>query len=471
MNKKKIGVIILVVFIILLLVLGGIFLIDFNRMKNGEPVLFSTWGKKYAPEEKSKPNSDLKIVLSLEDEIEDNTAWCGTFNLIWNDLKNDLAKQDIVFTPQLKTVENLNKGTFNTSHLSEDSYYKVYGHPSLELKKLIEKAIKDKFNQTSDILDDFDWGNRDSLDYFLYSMLYKKFEFPKVFTEMEKGKFDNTYENVEYFGCNHTTDDSVRKQITVLYHNSDDDFAIKLTTKTNDEVILVKGLEENTFGKLYAKVQERTSKYGYTTADSKEIDKMEEVKIPNINFNLKERITELEEKSFKFSNGVEYSIEQAMQTIQFELDKKGGKIKSEAGIMLKNESIALDDRIKPRQFYIDDTFTIFLKEKDSNLPYFAAKISDISKVQSGVTKISSNNSENIGRLVMVNGKIYKEARESEFKPTCGTMDDYITSNVAENEMPTKDNESNFKGTYGYQYVGEDSIIVLIDNKWISFVAE
>ncbi len=40
--------------------------------------------------------------------------WCGTFNLIWNDLKNELAKKDIEFTPQLDVVRNLNKGTFNT---------------------------------------------------------------------------------------------------------------------------------------------------------------------------------------------------------------------------------------------------------------------------------------------------------------------------------------------------------------------
>lgn len=50
----------------------------------------------------------ITTALTLEDEIKDDTIWCGTFQLIWNDLKNDLAKQDIVFIPQLKVVENLN---------------------------------------------------------------------------------------------------------------------------------------------------------------------------------------------------------------------------------------------------------------------------------------------------------------------------------------------------------------------------
>lgn len=380
MSKKKIIIVILLILIILAAVVFSLYLIDSNKMKQGEPVLFSTWGKKYAPKEKE--NADMNIVLSLEDKISDNSVWCGTFNLIWNDLKNDLAKQDIEFTPQLDIVKNLNKGTFNTSHLSENSYYKVYGHPNEELKKTIEKAIKDKFNETSNILDDFDWKNRGENDYFLYSMLKKEFEFTKEFTEFKNGRFGK-YENVKYFGINNSTNESVREQVSVLYYNSDEDFAIKLNTKTNDEVIIAKGLEAQTFMQSYEKIQEYAQKYSMTSVFEPNINKNEEVKIPNISFNLKKEIKEVENKPFLFSNGLEYEIEKAMQTIEFDLDKKGGKIKSEAGMMNK-ESIGIPDIARPRKFVVDDTFTIFLKENDKELPYFAATISDISKVQSGV---------------------------------------------------------------------------------------
>ena len=47
---------------------------------------------------------------------------------------------------KLKMVENLNKETFNTSYLSEDSYYKTYGIPSIQLKEKIEKEdTKEKY--------------------------------------------------------------------------------------------------------------------------------------------------------------------------------------------------------------------------------------------------------------------------------------------------------------------------------------
>ena len=82
-------------------------------------------------------NTDLNIVLSLEDEINKNSVWCGTFNLIWNDLKKDLVKQDIVFSPQLEMVKHLNKGTFTEKELKEKDYYKVIVKPTFSLKKQI----------------------------------------------------------------------------------------------------------------------------------------------------------------------------------------------------------------------------------------------------------------------------------------------------------------------------------------------
>ena len=371
---KKSTKIILAVLIIIAIIIGIMFLIDLNRMKNNKPVIFSTWGRKYAPT--AKVNTKLSIVTSLEDEITSNTAWCGTFNLIWNDLKNDLAKKDIIFTPQPTAVDNLNKGTFNTSYLSEDSYYKVYGTPTPELKKQIEKAIKEKFNETSSILDDFNWEGATEKDYFLYTMLKKEFEFPKVFTNLDNGNFGK-YKNVKYFGINSSTDKAVRDQVKVLYYNSSSDFAVKLKTKQNDEVIISRGNTENNFGDIFKGITEKSSKYD----GSKSFNETDKLKIPKISFNLKQEITEVENKVFTYSNGEEHYIETALQTIEFELDEKGGRIKSEAGIM---DKLIAEMPEEPRDFMVDDTFTIFLKEEGRDLPYFAAQISDISQVQEDV---------------------------------------------------------------------------------------
>lgn len=389
--KKKIGIIIITIIIIAILIFGALYFIDHKRMEENKPVLFSTWGKDYKvatenkkdnenqKDEETETSAEINFALTLEDNVGQDTAWCGTFQLIWNDLKNDLAKQDIIFMqePDLQVVKNLNKETFKTEDISENSYYKVYGNPTLELKEQIEKAIKEKFNEESEILDDFSWGSNNPKDYFLYCMLKKEFEFPVAFKELEDGEFANgKYSKIKYFGLEKDAEEELRNQVEVLYYNSPSQFAVKLKTKQNDEIILARGEEGNTFQEKYNNINTNSENY----EGIKEFTKKDELKIPNIDFKQKTEFTELEQKEFSFANGDVYIIDKALQTIEFELDKEGGKIKSEAGIMTKEMAIATDE-IKERKFNFDDEFVIFLKENDKEKPYFAASISDITKFQ------------------------------------------------------------------------------------------
>lgn len=82
-------------------------------------------------------------------------------------------------------------------------------------------------------------------------------------------------------------------------------------------------------------------------------------------------------------------------------------------------------------------------------------------------------------MVMVNGEIYLDTgRESDITGRCGIMDGEITSEVDGSEIPVKNDQSNFGTGYGYQYVDENSIDVLLpygsgseDMKWIRFEKE
>ena len=358
---------------IVLLVLVGTILIKRNRNK---------------PTNIEKTN-DILVVPTMNDEITADSSWCGTFQLVWNDMKNEVVKKDIEFSPQLKMVANLNKEDFNESMISEDYYYKIYGLKSLSLKKQIEKGIKEKFNQTSDILDDFDWSenglddpnNKDVKRYFFYTMLYRKFEFLQEFDKLDNGMFGNEYKDVKYFGIDKNTKNSIGNQITVLYYNSKDDFAVMVNTKTNDEVIFCKNPNGNTFNEIYTNMNNKTNKY----TGSKSFEDIDEFKAPNLTFNEKREYKELADKPFKTADPVydTAEIKKAIQTIKFSLDEKGGEIKSEAAIDMKVIT-AIGTKPKedePRYFYVDDTFAIFLRENGKSMPYFAGKIDDITKFQ------------------------------------------------------------------------------------------
>lgn len=325
----------------------------------------------------------VSVVPTMQDKISADSSWCCTFQLVWNDMKNEIVGQDVVFTPQEEMAENLNKEEFTEDMISDEYYYKKYGIMTLSLKEEIENAIKEKFNQESDILDDLNWNEAETenetssiTNYLFYTMLYRKFEFLYKFDKLENGDFGE-YKNVEYFGINSSTDNEVGDQIDVLYYNSQDDFAVVLNTKTDDEVIFCKNPDGETFKQIYDNMNQKASNYIGDT----NFNDMDEFKAPRLDFDIKREYTELEGKLFKTIDG-EAQIGKALQTIKLSLDENGGEIKSEAAIVLK-ESLAAEPAAEeePRYFYVDDTFAIFLKEKGKDAPYFAARVDDITKFQ------------------------------------------------------------------------------------------
>lgn len=332
----------------------------------------------------------ITVVPTMNDTITADSSWCGTFQLVWNDMKNEVVKKDVIFNPQLDMVKNLNKEDFNETMLSEDYYYKIYGLKSLALKEQIENGIKEKFNQTSNILNDFNWSESelDNLNnpnvrrYFFYTMLYRKFEFLQEFDKLDNGKFGNKYKDVQYFGIDENTENSVGNQITVLYYNSKDDFAIIVNTKTDDEVIFCKSPNGSNFNEIYENMNNESNKY----TGSRSFKNVDEFKAPNLEFDEKKEYTELANKEFKTADPYydTAEIQKAIQTIKFSLDEKGGEIKSEAAIDMTASVTSVVSKPKadePRYFYVDDTFAIFLREKGKTKPYFAGRIDDITKFQ------------------------------------------------------------------------------------------
>ena len=325
----------------------------------------------------NKIDSDVAIVPTLEDKISNDTCWCCTFNLVWNDLKNTLVKGDIVFNPEIEIVKNLNKESFKENMLSSEYYYKIYGPKTLELKKQIENEIKKKFNQKSDILDSIAW-DKNNLDgnirrYFFYTMLYRKFEYKNKFDILKNDYFGN-YKNIKYFGISTKANEEVRNQIEVLFYDNENEFAIKLITKTNDEVIFYKKPNGNTFKEVYEYMIEKSKKY----LGNRCFEENDKFKAPIIELDVLKEFAELENKPFRAYDGNEIIIENAIQTIKFALDEKGGTIKSEATIGIKMMSLIHEEF---RKFEVNDTFVIFVKEIDKGKPYLALKINDITKFQ------------------------------------------------------------------------------------------
>lgn len=300
---------------------------------------------------------------SIISSIDTNKVWIGTFNLVWNDLMNDVIGGKIEFEDGPSALaEELNNQSFTIEQLNENSYYKIHGQSTFELKNTIEKGIKLKFNEESKVLDKVEWRNPNS--YTLYAMLKKEFNYLERFPTLKDNTFGNSDEKVKYFGIEPDTKQEASENIEILFYNSKEDFAIKLKTQEGEEVYLYRtNGEGKTFEENYQEILEKQLKY----TGEKEWNKNDVLNIPFIKINDEINYDEL---CGRYIKGTNCYIRHALQTIDFELYNYGGSVKSEALIETLKEAISN----KGREFVFNDDFILYLKEQDKEKPYFALKV-------------------------------------------------------------------------------------------------
>lgn len=376
MKRTIIGICIVVIILIILTIL---YFLCYKKNYS----FWNWWNSNFTSD------GNLHVLPSIDDEISADSMRCWTFQLVRNDMVNELIKQDVVFNPQLKIVENLNKQTFSNKYLSENSYFAKFWLLTLDLKDKIENWIQEKFNETSDVLDQLDWSNvpqsddyynwKDEKKYAFYAMLKKIFNFEYVFDELNKWLFDNKYNDIEYFWIKWTSSSDLYNQVYIYYYDSEDSFAVALKTKEWEDIILERWTQWNSFMEIFNNILKKSRDYNWAHSFTED----DYLKVPNLKMKTLTEFEDLEDKPFYAANWDVCNIEKALQTIEFELDKSGWYIKSEA-VIVTQEFGAMPWFIiehENRYFYFDKPFVMFRKESDKDLPYFAAQISDITLFQ------------------------------------------------------------------------------------------
>lgn len=335
--------------------------------------------------------------------VETDDVWAPTFQLCWNEFIK------LVETPKIQYAEEnpiladeLNKQKFIKEDLNEKDYYISVGKATVNHKKQIEKAIWNKIQEKSDILDKFKFENvpdNETSKFFIYSMLIKKFKFIAPF-DVQKPQYFNDDKSKEYkfFGIDYNSKNENRREIysklDYLFYASDNDFAVKIYDKTGQEEVILYLTESNaSFDDLYNEVLDKCKhKNEYTEKRINEIKSKNEryadadvsikntLSIPFINIDKtldfdKELANKvIKGKNFETNPEDIYIIEKTLQTIKFKMDNEGVKLKSEAAICgLEGARFSLNLYNK---YIFNRPFVIFLKEADKEKPYFAARIKD-----------------------------------------------------------------------------------------------
>lgn len=191
------------------------------------------------------------------DNSEKNNMWICTFNLAWNEFMDQRFGGPVEFKEgNSELVNSLNQKNFTKDQLSSDDYYIKVAETTPELKEVIKTDIQNKFNiDENSSLDkmNFDLPN----NYIIYSFLYKKFNFKTPFDILLPDKFANSEENVKYFGIDSSSSKDLRDNVEVLFYDDNDNFAVKLKTINNEDVILARIENSNSFEEIYNKIKKK----------------------------------------------------------------------------------------------------------------------------------------------------------------------------------------------------------------------
>lgn len=267
-------------------------------------------------------------------------------------------------------VDELNKKTFTKDMLSEEDYYIKVGQTSPKLKEEIKKELAQKFNiSTSNVLDEIDFENDTNaiMGYTVYSMLIKNFEFLVPFDKLGGFRFNDNEGYVEYFGINNASDESLNQNVEVLFYNNQNDFAVKLKTKENEELILYMNDTYTSFNDMYNEIEEKSEKY----LGDKTFNQSDELKVPYINVDTIINYDELCGKIIKDTD--QMYISNAIQNVKFILNEKGGNLVSEAAVVSEYNSLAENARF----FNFTKPFVLFMKEENKSKPYFSLKVDNV----------------------------------------------------------------------------------------------
>ena len=319
------------------------------------------------------------LVPSDHSPIAQNAAWSAPFQICWDMLIEDFnCGEPIPEDGRPSTVADLNNGSFDAYYLDEDHYVTYVGKATTAAKAEIEQLIDERFDQKSDILDDLEWeDNPETLLYVLYCMLYRQFTFKTTFDVLDNAPFGseeggNYVESVEYFGTTGTDekDSLLTGQVSPLYWESEDRFAVQINCLEGDALVLARGAEGSTIDELWNDVQaSMNANTGYMEVQS--------FACPKLNIDLKTGYEELVGVNFTNPDGTYVEIKKALQTLKFKLDETGGTIKSEAAIEILFGAAGLPEL---HDFRFDDSFTLFLVDPVEwrlKYPYAALNITNI----------------------------------------------------------------------------------------------
>jgi len=319
----------------------------------------------------SKELKSTEICSNMESKIEKgkNLVYCSTFQLAWNELKENIIKEEIKLTNEPDIVPLLNKSLFTKKDLSDKDYVAMVGLGKDKILDKINEELKKKFGSDAPKVEEKLFSD----DILAYAYLNKNLKFKNEFEKLKeqiKFKANGNTVDVKGFGLATTNNNGKRydiaRQVAIIDYISDDDFIAKLAAESDkDEIFLAKVDSGDTLLETIDAVSRKIEKSKEERFGEKDI-----LKVPSIDFYINHNYDELINKDLRNKGFEDYFIRKAVQDIRFKLNEKGAQLKSEAKIIMQKSAPAPNVE-KPKNLVFDKPYLLMLREKGAKYPYFA----------------------------------------------------------------------------------------------------
>ncbi len=302
-----------------------------------------------------------------------NVIWCSSFQLAWNQLKDDVIGEPVKLIGAEEIANRLNLAKQSRTDIPDESCYATAGFVKDGILEKIQTEMAKRF--PSEPQPDFnDVSPLDVIIAYSYLTANVKFKIP-YFENQKEFIFRDSLGNetpVTSFGIRPEDDyayKKLRKQVEVLYSSYYPDpdtvalmeYAIDLCKDTKPNQIVLAVIEpKETLEKTLEYLDDKVA--GFTKEEFFHRFGINDVLlVPNIFWKITHHFKELERKYFGNKGYEDIYIRLALQMIQFRLDRSGAELKSEAKLYAMPV---------PNYFVFDRPFLIYMKKRGARHPFF-----------------------------------------------------------------------------------------------------
>jgi hypothetical protein len=307
------------------------------------------------------------IVPTLDTPMPEgkNEIWCASFQLAWDKLRNNVAKEPIQLDQNQELADRLNNAAVSEVDLPTGASYSAAGFDRDGIQDKIRSDMKRLFPGSPVDLPE-------PRGVTAYGFLRTCVKFKRPYFEHKNGFRFSGAENVAGFGFSREQEGGfkpVREQVGVLYVTFQDELREnELTTCAVDlcvdsqpnQIVLARLPRGATLGETLT-AHEKLATAPTATMERRRFTPTDHLRVPNMNWRIAHQFRELLDCNLLNQSVHGLPITAAAQVIEFSLDRSGAELRSES--LLKVAA-------SPRDFYFDRPFLLFVKKRDANRLFF-----------------------------------------------------------------------------------------------------